>query len=122
MAIETEPVIGLDMGHGWFMTAQAIRLDDPLGDRFSVNGLDILKGKCKGVGISVSRFNIVFSNQVVGDMTIVTGDGAVGPYPPGFILFTHDMAIDTGFRVIRQVGIPARIDEGIPADSDKNPG
>ncbi len=82
-----------------------VRLD---ADRFG----EILQGKCAGVVIPIGCFGKVLAEDVVWHMAIVTGRyGLVARLLPAIVLLAHDMTIDTGFGVIREIGEPLSVIE-----------
>ena len=87
---------------------EAIILDHLLSLLLDKNDLGFSsKGKNGGMPEAILGFKIVFIDRIVmRNMAIV----AVGPLPvrtviPGGILWCHDVAVHTGGRIIRQIGV-----------------
>lgn len=90
------------------MTPEAIVLDHMLSLLLDKDDLGFFsKGKNGGMSEAILGLKIIFINRIVmWNMAIV----AIGPLSvraviPGGILWGHDVAVHTGSRVIRQIGV-----------------
>ena len=75
--------------------------------------VEIASGESHTVIPAIDPFDDIFSGESVGRVTIVAGrDVFVAPMPPCIILVVHDVAVDTGKRVVGEVGATFGIDKG----------
>ena len=113
-------VVG-DRAHEIAVAVQAVFLQDhPAAlahlDRF----VKVLE--CETVGVPEAVFGLgqIFADDIVRNMAIVTaGNKVVAGFLPAIVLRAHDVAVDTGARVVREVGRPLRIIEGVPAQPNQ---
>src|SRR5687768_9292638 len=84
--------MGVKPGEELLMAADAIPLEDrgilrPNHDRL----VKILEGETLRVPVSILRFRQIFSDEVVGRVTVVAGgNGVMGRLQPAVELFAHD--------------------------------
>jgi hypothetical protein len=82
----------------------------------------VLEGKPVGMPEAVFSFGQVFSDNVMGHMAgVAGGEVFVAGFDPAIELLTHDMAIHTGFGIIRKVGRALRVDKGVTAEANGQP-
>lgn len=75
--------------------------------------VEIASGESHTVIPAVDSFDNVLGGKGVGGVAIVAGgDIFVAPMSPRIILVVHDVAVDTGKRVVGEVGATFGIDKG----------
>src|SRR5215207_6245179 len=68
---------------------------------------------------AVARLGVVLAQQVVRRVAVVAaGDRAVRGLDPAVELLAHDVTVGARLRVVGQVRVAARVDEGEAADAD----
>ena len=78
-------------------------------------------GERIGVPEAVIRLDIIFPEKVVRRVTIITsGDRPMARLDPRIVVFSHDVAVGAGRRVIAQIGPAFGIGESVCADADSD--
>lgn len=79
---------------------------------------EFARGKGEGVPKAIVGLHPVFSQEVVGSVTVITGgDGTVTGLNPSVIVVVHDVAVGTCFWIVGQVRSPFCVYEGKRANS-----
>ncbi len=90
-------------------------LPAPLGqlNRF----MKSISGEIIGMPKAVRGFGHIFSNGIVGRVTIITGrDVLMATLLPTIKLFIHDVAISAVSRVVRKIRISLGVHKGVNPD------
>src|SRR5215472_15084077 len=75
-------------------------------------------GERERVEKPIRRLGGVLANQVMGRMAVVAGSrGTMAGFEPGAVLILHHMAIGTGSRVVREVGIALRVNKRVEPEA-----
>jgi hypothetical protein len=101
--------------------AMAARTFHDLVIKFSdLDGVWIFAGgEIEGVPESVIRLDRVFSDDVMRSVTVVAGCGVVmARLDPSIVLLAHDVTVDAGGGIVRQVRVSFGIDERISTDAN----
>ena len=81
------------------------------------------RGESRTVVVPVQPFDHIFADKVFRGMAVVTGGNTfMRGTVPVIELFTHDMAVPAGGRIIPEIGGPACIVEGESGQADKYTG
>ncbi len=76
-------------------------------------------GERIGVPEAVIRLDIIFPEKVVRRVTIITsGDRPMARLDPRIVVFSHDVAVGAGRRVIGQIRPALGIKESVAADTE----
>ena len=94
---------------------------------FPVQRLDLYRfvktagGKCRTVFVPVEPLNHIFTDSIFRGMAAVAGCCLlVAGTVPGIVLFTHNMAVAAGFRIIMEIGGTIGIEECKSGKSQKD--
>ena len=103
------------------MTATARAFDDSMIKLRNLNCVGIEAGcEIEGMPEPVVCFYCVLPYKVMGCVTVIADRNRVmARFHPGIVLRLHHMAISAGRRIVREIGISLRIQEGVASDAER---
>src|SRR5215470_6716446 len=113
--------VAVDGGGDALVAVAAGILGDLVIELRDLDGVGIpAGGEVERVPEAVVRLDGVFSENVVGRMTVVAGGGRVmARLQPGIVLRAHDVAIGAGGRVVGEIGVSLGVDECKEAEAEE---
>ena len=103
------------------MTATARAFDDSMIKLRNLNCVGIEAGcEIEGMPEAVVRLHGILPCQIMGCVTVIADRSRVmARFHPRIVLRLHHMAISAGRRIVGEIGISLRIQEGVAADSER---
>lgn len=114
---------GKHLVHDGLMTVQASVLSHAPVARLDLDRLvEIFEGKGQGVKEAIVRLGHPLSDEIVWQMAVVAPRHmVVTGILPGVVMLLHDVAVDTGLRIVAQVAGALTVAEGEDSDTAENP-